>query len=93
MNEEDIFLQALDINSPSQRAEFLDEACKGDSMLRKCVDGLLDAHDGIGTFLEKPFLETPIPQLTDTLAPGRQGAEPGPEQRHTAADTCLRHHR
>jgi hypothetical protein len=56
MNEEAIFLAALDAD-PSQRAAFLDEACDGDLMLRGGVETLLKLHARASDFLDVPALE------------------------------------
>src|SRR4029078_2064565 len=39
----EIFLVALEKESPAERAEFLDEACAGNSVLRARLDALLNA--------------------------------------------------
>src|SRR5262249_31692189 len=49
-----IFDHAHEIQSLAERQAYLDQACAGDSELRKVVDGLLAAHDGMGRFLETP---------------------------------------
>ena len=48
-----VFTEAVKIPRP-QRAAFLDQACGGDIELRRKVEGLLNAHDRIGNFLETP---------------------------------------
>jgi WD40 repeat protein/serine/threonine protein kinase len=49
-----IFLEALDRPSQELRSAFLDEACVGDSELRRRVQRLLDAHDGPDRMLDRP---------------------------------------
>jgi non-specific serine/threonine protein kinase/serine/threonine-protein kinase len=49
----DVFQAALD-RAPEARAAFLAEACAGDHELRREVESLLAAHDGVGSFLSKP---------------------------------------
>jgi len=56
MNEEQIFLSAVDIASLDERSEFLDRACAGDAELRQSVETLLRSNDSAGTFLEQPLL-------------------------------------
>ncbi|MCL6508243.1 MAG: protein kinase, partial [Bryobacteraceae bacterium] len=56
MNEQDIFLAALDIPDPAQRADYLDRSCNGDPALRHHVEGLLAAHERSGEFLDLPAL-------------------------------------
>lgn len=57
MAEHDIFLAALDIADPLQRATYLDQACAGNAALRKQVDDLLAAHERSGDFLDVPALQ------------------------------------
>jgi serine/threonine protein kinase/tetratricopeptide (TPR) repeat protein len=54
MNEEAIFLEALQKPSPEERATFLDAACAGNAELRRSVELLLKAADKAGSFLESP---------------------------------------
>ncbi|MFL5246097.1 MAG: protein kinase domain-containing protein [Gemmataceae bacterium] len=51
---EDLFLAALQKNSPEERAAFLDAACKDDPEVRRRVERLLEAHPKAGSFLEGP---------------------------------------
>ena len=46
-----VFQSALDL-APGRRAIFLDEACAGDSELRREVESLLKAHEDAGDFIE-----------------------------------------
>jgi len=39
---------------PSERAIFLEQACRGDEELREEVRSLLDSHEGAGDFLVEP---------------------------------------
>ncbi len=48
---EEIFAR---VTGASDRAAALDEACAGDTALRKRVEALLSAHDRAGAFLENP---------------------------------------
>ena len=57
MNEKTIFLAAVEIADPAQRAAYLAGACKGDAKLRQQVDALLAAHDRSGEFLDVPALQ------------------------------------
>lgn len=65
MNEQEIFLQILDLDSPAQRSAFLEESCGDDAALRQRVESLLRSHDDAGSFLEAPAGE-PEPTLIDT---------------------------
>jgi serine/threonine protein kinase len=53
MNEDSIFAEASEKKTPEEREAFLDEACKGDSELRRNIESLLAAYDQ-GEFLESP---------------------------------------
>jgi WD40 repeat protein/serine/threonine protein kinase len=49
---ESIFFAALERESPTERAAWLDEACAGDAVLRRRVEQLLAAHPRLGGFLQ-----------------------------------------
>ena len=61
---EDVFLQAVQIKPAAERAEWLDEACRGQPEIREEVERLLAAHGRVGDFLEN--LPTVIGVLADT---------------------------
>ncbi len=65
MTERSIFLAALDRADPAERAAYLDDACAGDAELRGRVEGLLEAHDEPGDFLEPPVIGDATAQLGD----------------------------
>src|SRR3990172_2645081 len=50
----DIFLQALEIQSPDHRRAHLDKACAQDANLRAQVEALLKAHEQADSFLDSP---------------------------------------
>jgi serine/threonine protein kinase len=52
MNEESIFMEALQKETPQERAAFLERACAGNAKLRRGVDRLLWAHEQAGPFLQ-----------------------------------------
>src|SRR6516225_2282973 len=54
MTERDLFVQALDIKDPAERAAFLDRACANQPDLRRQVDALLKVHEQAGQFLDQP---------------------------------------
>jgi Leucine-rich repeat (LRR) protein len=60
MNEEAIFLAALDTD-PTQRAAFLDQACGGDLALQRGVETLLKLHARANDFLDVPAVEQLAP--------------------------------
>src|SRR6516165_5023370 len=54
MNERELFIAALAIAEPAQRAAWLDGQCGGDAALRQRIDQLLRAFDQAGSLLENP---------------------------------------
>ena len=57
-----VFDSALDINDPSERQAFLQNACGDDSELMTQVKTLLSAHEGIGEFLDIPAIQQILPK-------------------------------
>lgn len=57
MNEQAIFLAALEIADPAERAAYLSTTCDGKSTLRRQVEALLAAHERSGEFLDVPALQ------------------------------------
>src|SRR5690348_2795870 len=64
---EAIFFAALEKHAPAERTAYLDEACRGDLELRRCVERMLDAQPKIGNFLQPPTVElsAETPPLTE----------------------------
>ena len=54
MNEEALFIEAMEIRDPAERAAFLDRACAGDGAVRGRLERLLDQHERAGSFLNRP---------------------------------------
>src|SRR5262245_16720758 len=52
MDEESIFMAALEKTTPQARAAYLEGACAGNSELRRSVELLLRAHERAGRFLQ-----------------------------------------
>ena len=52
--EKDIFLAALDLAAPVERADFIAQECGSDGVLRRRVEAMLQAHATPDSFLEKP---------------------------------------
>ena len=48
----DVYLQALELRSPDERAAYLDHACAGDAAFRAEVEELLEAGNKAGSFLQ-----------------------------------------
>ncbi|HJZ80770.1 MAG TPA: hypothetical protein VKD91_10505, partial [Pyrinomonadaceae bacterium] len=72
---EALFHSALEC-APASRADFLDEACRGDLELRRRIDALLEAHESAGTFIE----EAPMVGVLSAIAnQSAEGTPPGPD--------------
>lgn len=57
MNEQEIFLEALNLESSEERLAFIKERCGNDGDLRKRLEALLQAHAETGNFLGSPVGE------------------------------------
>ncbi len=77
MDEQSIFLTALEKTSPDQRAAWLDEACGTNTQLRQRIEALLRRHDDAGSFLEKPPAELGL-DCTEVLSPSDTRESPTP---------------
>jgi WD40 repeat protein/serine/threonine protein kinase len=73
MNERAIFEAALDRKDSDERSAYLSEACGADQALRHHIEGLLKAHEMLGTFLAAPppapaaTIEAPITEGPGTV--------------------------
>jgi serine/threonine protein kinase/predicted Zn-dependent protease len=67
---EAIFQAALEKGAPEEQAAYLDQACQGDSDLRRQVERLLRAQHQLGSFLEQP---APDLDATAEEPPVREG--------------------
>ncbi len=86
MEEDAIFLDALQLTSPEARAAFLEQACAGDETLRRGVEQLLDAHGrAAGFLLEAPSGVTKAPAAFDQRLCGGSPGTDRPLQVVTAA--------
>jgi serine/threonine protein kinase/tetratricopeptide (TPR) repeat protein len=56
MNEQALFIEALEKHDPAERAAFLDQMCAGDPALRQRLERLLQHHQQADSFLESPTL-------------------------------------
>jgi WD40 repeat protein/serine/threonine protein kinase len=54
VNERELFMAALQMEDPAQRAGYVAEACGGDVALRQRIEALLKAFGAAGSFLQKP---------------------------------------
>ncbi len=73
-----VFGRALEIDSPAERAAYLDQACGADNALRTEVEQLLEAHDQAGSFLNHPpaaemptLISAPMTEGPGTVIGGR----------------------
>jgi WD40 repeat protein/serine/threonine protein kinase len=57
MDEQSIFLAALEKTHSAERAAYLDEACAANAALRRRIEALLKRYDDAGSFLERPPVE------------------------------------
>jgi serine/threonine protein kinase/Flp pilus assembly protein TadD len=58
MQEQSLFIAALEKEDPAERAAFLDRACAGDPGLRRRIERLLQRHEQSGSFLRPPGAAT-----------------------------------
>ena len=68
MNEESLFVAALDKANASERRAFLEEACAGDIALRQRVERLLAAHLETLGILDQPARPPEWTDVTDGSA-------------------------
>src|SRR5262245_48964651 len=76
MSEETIFTAALERSAGAERNAFLDQACKGDAVLRQQVEALLKSHMEAGSFLGEPVPERLASQLASAGSEATLGAPP-----------------
>jgi tRNA A-37 threonylcarbamoyl transferase component Bud32 len=70
MTEQTIFLAALEIADPAERAAYVGQACAGDAALRQQVEALLAFHERPDPFLDVPACE----QMAACPSPPTDGA-------------------
>jgi eukaryotic-like serine/threonine-protein kinase len=77
MQEQTIFVEAMDIVEPAAQAAFLDRACGGDPALRQRVENLLRRHQQDDSFLASPAI---TPAMTGEYPSDPDGTKtlPGP---------------
>jgi serine/threonine protein kinase/WD40 repeat protein len=64
MQEQSLFIEALEIEDPTKRTAFLDRACATDPILRQRLERLLQRHGQADSFLESPAANLPCPPPT-----------------------------
>jgi serine/threonine protein kinase/tetratricopeptide (TPR) repeat protein len=69
MNEESIFVAALERTTASERGAFLDGACAGDVGLRQRVERLLSAHSATLGILDQPVRPPGWTEVAEGLGP------------------------
>jgi len=53
----EIFQDAIEIEDPAKREDYLENACEGDQKLRAEVEALLRAHEQAGDYLKAPAVD------------------------------------
>jgi len=56
----EIFQNAIEIENPAKREQYLENACEGDEKLRAEVEALLRAHEKAGDYLEAPAVDANV---------------------------------
>ncbi|MFQ3591741.1 MAG: protein kinase [Gemmataceae bacterium] len=79
MNEQEIFLAALDIQDPVQRKDYLQRVCAGNPTLHRRIEELLAVHDRSGEFLDVPALQQMAGDVTE------------PDRRYASTNTAAPH--
>jgi tetratricopeptide (TPR) repeat protein/tRNA A-37 threonylcarbamoyl transferase component Bud32 len=69
-----LFLAALEIQSPQDRAAFLDASCGADHALRMQVERLLLSHEHAGKFLEQPPADLEATIVTESACQNQAAA-------------------
>src|SRR5262249_58081681 len=76
MQEESIFIAALEKEDAAERAAFLHQACAGDEALRQQIERLLRRHEQPDSLLDAPAAEAGV--TVDQPSADRPGAVIGP---------------
>src|SRR5208337_3567721 len=79
MDEQSIFLAALEKSTPAERSAWLDQACGADTALRQRIETLLSRHDDVGSFLERPPAELQLAQSVVTTGDPSEAPKSAPE--------------
>ena len=77
MTERDVFIAALQQDDPADRRAYLDGACAEKPELRRQVEHLLRLHEGAGSFLEAPAVETATAAFADAAGQAPPGEAAG----------------
>src|SRR5262249_18419269 len=76
MQEQSIFIEALEKQDPAERAAFLERVCAGDAAFRHRIERLLERHQQAGDFLEDAA--SPLADTVDDLITEYPGTVTGP---------------
>jgi serine/threonine protein kinase/tetratricopeptide (TPR) repeat protein len=76
MNEQSLFIEALEMHDPAERAAFLDQVCASDPALRRRLERLLQRHQQADSFLDDPFRALSV--TIDAPISERPGTRIGP---------------
>jgi hypothetical protein len=77
VSDREIFNASLEFADPAQRSAYLDQACAGDAALRRQIEGLLEMHAQLGSFLESPA-EAGAMTVDQSASPEGTGTVIGP---------------
>ena len=88
MNECEIFMAALELDSLEERSAWLDKICANDQQLRDRVEQLLESHAASGSLLEHPAVENVKTELIAGAEPlqGASGTKTVPQIGDTNLD-------
>ena len=70
----ELFLSAAEIESPAERAAFLERECGEDAELRRKLEALLHAHEDSGSFLAPAPAVDPAPASDESTPVGSSDA-------------------
>ena len=76
MDEQAIFLQAIEFENTDEQSAFLDQACGADTYLRRHLDELLAVRDRAGSFMEAPAVPNVASHRSEPLE--KCGTQIGP---------------
>lgn len=52
MNERELFIAAIQLEGPCERAAYLEKVCQGDPEIKQRVEVLVEAFENAGSFLQ-----------------------------------------
>lgn len=76
MNERAIFDAAMEIDDPQRRSAYLNQVCGDNAELREHIEGLLEAHESLGSFLAEPAVGL-VPGQARTIDAAEVLEQPG----------------